>query len=395
MASLPPGLRLRQRQPVSGRARAAELPPNLQRYADTGEALVGEPFRGITADGTVAPGLFPLGATGVSTRPILDAAQALLDALGPEQRTRARFDLDSDAWRRWSNIHPFVMRHGVALDELTPHQRERALALLGACLSASGFRTARDVMRLNEFVRTLTGSDAEYGEWLYWLSLMGQPSAEGPWGWQLDGHHLIVNCFVLGDQLVMTPMFMGSEPVAAEDGPYAGTRVFRAEEQQGLALMRSLTPSQRGRAVLAEQLPTEVFTAAFRDNFELKYEGIGFGALASAQQGLLLDVLETYVGRLRSGHAGLRLEEVKRHLADTYFSWMGGIDEDSAFYYRLHSPVVLVEFDHQRGIVFDNDAPSRHHIHTVVRTPNGNDYGRDLLRQHHARFDHSRADHRH
>jgi hypothetical protein len=83
---------------------------------------------------------------------------------------------------------------------------------------------------------------------------------------------------------------------------------------------------------------------------------------------------------------------VQRHLADTCFAWMGGVDEDSAFYYRLHSPVALIEFDHQRGIVFDNDQPSRHHIHTVVRTPNGN---RDLLRQHHARFDHSRADHQH
>ena len=51
--------------------------------------------------------------------------------------------------------------------------------------------------------------------------------------------------------------------------------------------------------------------------------------------------------------------------------------------------------DHQRGIAFDNDAPSRQHIHTVVRTPNGNDYGRDLLRQHHARFDHTKADHSH
>jgi hypothetical protein len=74
---------------------------------------------------------------------------------------------------------------------------------------------------------------------------------------------------------------------------------------------------------------------------------------------------------------------------------MGGTDEDGVFYYRIHSPVILIEFDHQRGIAFDNDTPSRHHIHTVVRTPNGNDYGRDLLRQHHARFDHTQADHSH
>jgi Protein of unknown function (DUF3500) len=51
--------------------------------------------------------------------------------------------------------------------------------------------------------------------------------------------------------------------------------------------------------------------------------------------------------------------------------------------------VILVEFDHQSGIMYDNDTPSRDHIHTVVRTPNGNDYGKDLLRQHYARHDHS------
>jgi hypothetical protein len=391
----PAGLRLRQRLAVSARARPAELPPNLQRYADTGEALIAEPFRGITADGRVVSRLFPIQCTGVSARPVQDAAEAFLASLGPEQRARALFSLDSDAWRRWSNIHPFVMRHGVSLDEMSPAQRERALALLRDSLSAGGFQTARDVMRLNEFVRTITGSDAEYGEWLYWVSVMGTPAPDEPWGWQIDGHHLIVNCFVLGDQIVMTPMFMGSEPVAAEEGPYAGTRVFHTEERQGLDLVRALTPEQRRRAIVATELPGEVFTAAFRDNFELKYEGIRHGDLSSAQQRLLLDLLDTYVGRIRPGHAALRLTEVRQHLADTSFAWMGSVDEDSAFYYRLHSPVVLIEFDHQRGIVFDNDGPSRHHIHTVIRTPNGNDYGRDLLRQHHARFDHSRADHHH
>jgi hypothetical protein len=61
----------------------------------------------------------------------------------------------------------------------------------------------------------------------------------------------------------------------------------------------------------------------------------------------------------------------------------------SPFYYRILSPVILVEFDHQSGIIYDNDTPSRDHIHTVVRTPNGNDYGKDLLRQHYAEHDHS------
>jgi hypothetical protein len=382
--------RLRKRPPGSARVLHPGLSPFLAEYKARGEAALAEPFRGISTDGRGTSGLFSVQKTGVPTTPIADAAAAFLEALIPEQRARASFAVDSDAWRRWSNIHPFIMRHGVCLDELTPAQRQRALALVEASLSPAGFRTARDVMRLNDFVRLLTDNAEEYGEWLYWISLMGRPSADAPWGWQLDGHHLIVNCFVLGDQVVMTPMFMGSEPVAAESGPYAGTRVFEAEEAQGLALIQALTPTQRERTVVARELPPEAFTAAFRDNLELRYQGIGFRDLSGLQQERLVGLIELYVSRIREGHDRIKMDEVRRHLDAMHFAWMGGIDAASAFYYRLHSPVVLIEFDHQRGIVYDNDTPSRRHIHTVVRTPNGNDYGHDLLRQHHERFDHGR-----
>ncbi|MYE80980.1 MAG: DUF3500 domain-containing protein, partial [Gammaproteobacteria bacterium] len=53
------------------------------------------------------------------------------------------------------------------------------------------------------------------------------------------------------------------------------------------------------------------------------------------------------------------------------------------FYYRIHSPVIMIEYDHQPLVAMDGpDGPVRNHVHTVVRTPNGNDYGKDLLRQH-------------
>jgi hypothetical protein len=191
----------------------------------------------------------------------------------------------------------------------------------------------------------------------------------------------------------MTPTFLGSEPVTADSGQHAGIRVFGAEEGKGLALMRALTDEQRAKATLGQELPVELFTAAFRDNFEMKYEGIRHDDLSRAQQEGLLDLVDVYVGRMRPGPAAIRLDEVRRHLSDTWFAWMGGTDETSVFYYRIHNPVILVEFDHQRGIALDNDQPSRDHIHTVVRTPNGNDYGRDLLRQHYERFDHSRGAH--
>jgi hypothetical protein len=54
-------------------------------------------------------------------------------------------------------------------------------------------------------------------------------------------------------------------------------------------------------------------------------------------------------------------------LNETHFAWIRHFDDASPFYYRVQSPIILVEFDHQSGIVFDNDTPSRDHIHTVVR----------------------------
>jgi hypothetical protein len=365
------------------------LPQRLQDLLARGKAAVAEPFTGLIADGTVRPGLFPLHRTGISLVPVLAAGEQFLAALTPAERDAACFPVDSDAWRAWSNIHPYLMRHGVSLRDLNDTQRVAGLALVRESLSASGFTTARNVMKLNEHIRELTGRPEEYGEWYYWLSVFGTPSADQPWGWQIDGHHLIINCFVLEDQIVLTPQFLGSEPVVAETGQYAGTRVFEDEEAKGFALMQALTSDQQADATVSSDLPMEVFTAAYRDNLTLTCQGIRYDRLTPDQQALLLDLINVYVDRIRPGHAEIRLDEIKAHLPETWFAWMGKCDAASPFYYRIHSPVILIEFDHQRGVALDNDEPSRNHIHTVVRTPNGNDYGKDLLRQHYEQHDHS------
>ena len=146
--------------------------------------------------------------------------------LSPEQRQAALFDAESGPWRAWHNMHVFMMRHGASLNDMSETQRERCLDILRASLSAAGYTLARDIMKLNEHINEICGKPGEYGEWYYWMSIMGTPSATEPWGWQIDGHHLIINCFILGDQIVLTPEFLGSEPVEAKFGKYQGTRVF-------------------------------------------------------------------------------------------------------------------------------------------------------------------------
>jgi len=378
------GLPVRVKEAVSSRDLSSLNNERTRGMKEAGEAAVAEPYVGITEAGSITPGLFAIEPTGVSTAPIREAAEAFLASLGPA-RGEAMFPIESDNWRRWSNVHMFMMRHGVCLERLDDAQRERALDVLRATLSAKGFQTSRSIMQLNETIREITGRDIEFGEWVYWLSVFGEPSETEPWGWQLDGHHLIVNCFVLGDQVVLTPTFMGSEPVIATGGRYEGVRAFDEEQERGLALVRALDASQRATAVIGSQLPAEVFAVAYKDNLVLQRQGLRLDALTPGQRGLALALIDAYTGRLRPGHAEAWMEQVRRRLDETYFAWIGGTEEDSVFYYRVHSPVVLIEFDHLPGVALHFDVPTRNHIHTVVRTPNGNDYGRDLLRQHYER----------
>ncbi|HEY7392655.1 MAG TPA: DUF3500 domain-containing protein, partial [Bryobacteraceae bacterium] len=284
----------------------------------------------------------------------------------------------------------------------TERQREAAFGLLRASLSAKGLKLSRDIMRLNQTLGELNNDNfEEYGEWLYWITIMGNPSDRAdkadkePWGWQLDGHHLIINYFALGDQVVMTPTFTGSEPVVAHSGKYKGTAVLQDEQNKGLALINALNEAQRAKAILKfSKTGDENLTEAWKDNVMLDYAGVRASDLSEAQRRQLVDLIALYIDNMEEGHARVRMNEVRGHLDRTFFAWIGKTDPGSVFYYRIHSPVALIEFDHQRPVglrhlVKDPSLPTLDHIHTVVRTPNGNDYGKDLLRLHYLQHPHA------
>ena len=248
-------------------------------------------------------------------------------------------------------------------------------------LGTRAYETARNAMRLNEHLAELTGLPDEFGEFFYWISIFGTPSADAPWGFQIDGHHCNINCFVLGDQMVLTPMLLGSEPVTAESGKYKGTTVLREEEAQGWAFMNSLTPEQRAEATIGYDLPFDGFASGFKDNVVIPYDGLRVADMTPAQQTLLADLIKLYTDRLPPAHAKLRFDEVNQHLGETIFAWIGQFDPVAPFYYRIYSPVIFIEFYHQPGVALPNTGYNRRHAHALVRTPNGNDYGRVLLRQ--------------
>jgi hypothetical protein len=365
-----------------------------KRSRDAEAKGLAEAFKGVTANGQVEPNLFAIRSTGVSTEPVRKAAVAFLEALTPEQRKKTTFAHDAGEWRSWMNQH-FYQRHGVSFLEMSEPQREAAFGLLRAGLSAKGLKLTRDIMRLNHTLGELNNNNfEEYGEFRYFITVMGTPSATEPWGWQFDGHHAIINYFVLRDQVVMTPHFAGSEPVIAKDGKFKGTSILGEEQARGLAMINALTEPQRARAVLNfSKTGNNNLTEAWRDNVVLDYAGVRGAELTAEQKRQLLELIGLYVDNMSDGHARLRMDEVRAHIDRTHFAWIGKTDPGSVFYYRIHSPVILIEFDHQNPAnlrhLATTPGPNAEHIHAIVRTPNGNDYGKDLLRQHYLQHPHT------
>ena len=352
------------------------------------------PFRGITTNYDVIPGLFEIKPSGVSTEPVRNAAEKFIASLTNAQLARTMFPVDDIQWRKWMNQH-FYVRQGISLAEMTDAQRDAAFGLMSASLSAKGLELTRKIMRLNETLAELAEDHVFLGEWLYWVTILGKPSVTEPWGWQLSGHHAIINYFVLGDQVVMTPLFLGSEPVRAPSGKYKGIEVLQQEQNDGLEMLRSLSDAQRQQAILNfSKTGDNNLTEAFKDNVVLEYAGLRANDLTSMTRQRLRDLVHLYVSNMDAGHARVKMDEVDRHLDNTWFTWIGGTQPDSVFYYRVQSPVILIEFDHQRPanlkqFAADPKKPTQQHIHCVVRTPNGNDYGKDLLRQHYLAHPHT------
>jgi hypothetical protein len=374
---------------------AADMAERFRQMSEDFERKgLAEPFKGITTDGNVIPGLFEIAPSGISTEPVRNAAEKFIATLTNVQLARTMFPVDDVKWRKWMNQH-FYARQGISFQEMTEAQRDAAFGLMRASISAKGFELTRNIMRLNETVAEMTNDHTFLGEWLYFLTIMGKPSATEPWGWQLDGHHAVINYFVLGDQVVMTPHFLGSEPVKAISGKYKGLEILQQEQNDGLGMLRALSDAQRQKAILSfSKTGNNNLTEAFKDNVVLDYAGLRANDLTKSARGHLRDLVHLYVSNMDDGHARVKMNEVDRHIENTWFAWIGGTEAGSVFYYRIQSPVILIEFDHQRPVnlakfATDPDKPTQEHIHCVVRTPNGNDYGKDILRQHYLAHPHT------
>lgn len=322
---------------------------------------------------------------------ITEAALSIIDALEPAQRATTCLHIESPEWRSWSNPEFLLSDKGIRLDEISVSLRERVLALLKICLSPEGYEKALGAMRINHFLGQLVEAPKILNEYSYNFVLFGDPSTQWPWGFSFYGHHLCLSIFLYQEQIVISPWFTGAEPNVVDEGPFAGTRILQNEETLGLRLMQNLAPEQQLIAQVYASLRDAAMPhgrwnhddqrhlcGAYRDNRIVPYEGLLVSEMSDDQQKLVTAIFDEYLLYLPPAARRKRLERIQNWYSETFWSWIGGFGSGDPFYYRLQSPVVIVEFDHHSGVFLTNGEPAKFHIHTLLRTPNGGDYGMAL-----------------
>ncbi len=338
-------------------------------------------------------GLLVLAAQGEESG-IAAAARRFLDTLPAEAKAKVQFAMDDAERKDWSNLpagmHP---RKGLSLEEMDDRSRRAAHELMRASLSSQGYLKAAAIVRREGVILSGLPANADssrrnnFGMGKYFFGIFGQPGAASGWGWQFDGHHLALNFTAVGQQVTGAPALWGAEPDEILTGNEAGWRVLAAERSKGFALIESLTSPQRAKAILSEKLPEGIFTGPQRDKALQTVVGLPSSAMNPDQKALLWSLIEEYVNNQIEPIAAAHRKKIERDgFAKVHFAWMGPVDRSRSFYFRVHGPSILIEYDNTGNARQERDS---NHIHSMFRDPS-NDYGEDLLRKHYEAVPHTR-----
>ncbi len=308
-------------------------------------------------------------ATGAMTR----AAEAFLSGLTPDQKAQAEFTFADSERLNWHFIPR--ERRGLSLGEMTERQREAARTLLRTGISQPGMQKVDAIIELENVLRDLGGNPQVRNPELYFVSVFGTPSANGPWGWRFEGHHLSLNFTVVDGQPVATaPAFFGANPARVPSGDHVGMRALAAEEDLARDLVTALTPAQRSTAIVLDDAPNDIFTSNTLDIDPLTPVGIAVGDLDANQRRMLVRLIDEYLDRMAPELASERRSRLQTSDLDRVtFAWAGSVEEGEAHYYRVQGPTFLIEYDNVQN--------NANHIHSVWRDFDG-DFGRDLIGEH-------------
>ncbi|WP_230208143.1 DUF3500 domain-containing protein [Microlunatus sp. Gsoil 973] len=313
------------------------------------------------------------------------AARALIDQLDREQRRSAVFGFEPELHRQWTYLPGD--RPGVRLGDLSDAQLESALDLLQLVHSVRGWSDAQLVIAIEAARRALALQQAgrtdldPYRDLPYWLVILGDPASTAPWAWRINGHHLLAQATVVGDQVSGVPHFFGAEPATVLAGPHAGLRALPREEDLARELMLALQEDQRREAQIATDAPSDIASrwdpvAALPE----QPRGVSYARLDRRQRELFVALIRQYIDQAAPAVANQAWADISdAGLDQVSFGWAGPFERGAGHYYALSGPSLLIEYD--------NTQDDANHIHSVWRDLR-RDFAGDLLAQHYAGVHH-------
>ena len=321
---------------------------------------------------------------GTNLSEMANAAHLFLQTLSEKQKSKIQFGFNEEERYNWNYVPR--SRKGLTLNEMTGQQIKEAFALLRTALSDTGFNKTNSIIQLENVLRQVenrSSGDTYRDQGNYSFSIFGNPATDAIWGWRLEGHHVAFNFSSEDNRLVSgTPGFLGSNPAVLLSGSEKGKYILKDEAELGFALLHSLNKEQTNKAIISNEAPGEILTAASRHAMINDPKGILYNELESSQQKIFLQLLSIYIHRYTRSFALVMMKEIEEAgLNNLRFAWAGdqqpGIGHPH--YYRIQGPTIIIEYDNVQN--------NANHIHTVIRDLKY-DFGGDELLKHYKNDQH-------
>ncbi|MGL4422986.1 MAG: DUF3500 domain-containing protein [Gemmataceae bacterium] len=298
------------------------------------------------------------------------AASTFLQSLPADKRTQAQYPFESAERTAWHFVplqdkNRNSTRKGVKLQDMSDAQRAAALELLKTGLSPRGYTQATGIMQLETILAELepNGANVRNPNW-YFVTIFGEPSNTGRWGWRVEGHHCSINLTIdKGVVVGSSPIVFATNPATIKEGPKKGTRVLGDTEDAYAAVRGSLTPEQDKLARQSKPFAEIAATTRAAVNEPV---GVPAGQLSDAQKEKLRGLVDVYLQRLPAEVAALEWQRIKAagegaiHFAYSHEAEKPG----QPFTYRVQGPTFVIEFLNVQADAAKNPA---NHFHTGWR----------------------------
>jgi hypothetical protein len=325
----------------------------------------------LTAAGVIGVALVGRSAPDTTGGKMKAAADALLASLSPEQKKKASFGFDDPHRMKWyftpqQDKEKKFTRKGVRLEEMTAEQKKAAMELLKSGLSTKGYEQATTIVGLEALLADYEGAKGAMVRntgW-YFVSVFGEPSNTGKWGWRFEGHHLSVNYTLdKGEVVVGAPMLFASNPAEVKGGAKKGLRTLPDIEDHARALIKSLNAEQDKAAKQPKAFP-EIKEGQPKADVGAPV-GITADKLTADQKSTLVKLLESYTNRMPEELAAGEMKRVKvTPDQKLYFAYSGSATPGEPYTYRVQGTEFVVEF---LNVQADSAKNPANHIHSAWR----------------------------